>query len=157
MRLSDLRFAVASAALLLLLATPAAHAFASHNDDGLDPASLAQLEDRAEHAGPREQCFLYTELVQHYTDVAGRQMAAGDMEQASASLKRVQTYAERIHMGLAKDTKRLKNAEMLMHSATFRLNQFLHMVSTEDQAVVEMTLKQLNKVHDELLAQVFAH
>jgi hypothetical protein len=148
---------VASTALFLFLVLPPAQAFAFHSDDSLDAASLAQLEDRAEHAGPREQCFLFTELVQHYTDVAGKQMAAGEMDQASASLKRIRTFADRIHLGLARDTKRLKNAEMLMHAATFHLNQFMRMVSTEDKAIVEMTLKQLNKVHDELLAQVFAH
>ena len=123
----------------------------------LDAAALIQLEQRAEHAIPREQCFLYTELVEIYTDTAARQLAAGEIEQASASLKRVQTFAGYIHMGLAKDSKRLKNAEMKVHSASFRLGQFLREVSTEDKPVIESTLKQLEKVHDELLAQVFAH
>jgi len=33
----------------------------------------------------------------------------------------------------------------------------MHLVSTDDQAVVKDTLKQLNQVNDELLSQVFAH
>ena len=148
---------VASAALLLLLTVPNASAFASSEALALDAAALAQLEIRADHAVPREQCFLYTELVEIYTDVAAKQLAAGDIEQASVSLKRVQTFAERIHMGLARDTKRLKDTEKRVHAASYRLGQFLRELSTEDKPVVESTLKQLEKVHDELLAQVFAH
>jgi len=46
---------------------------------------------------------------------------------------------------------------MLMHNTTFRLGQYLHLVSGDDQATVKDTLKQLNQVNDELLAQVFNH
>ena len=151
-----MRLSVASAALFLALAFPHAHATSSADLLALDAAGLAQLEVRAEHATTREQCFLYTELVHVYTEVAGKQMAAGDMQQASVTLKRIQSFAERIHMGLAQDSKRLKNAEILMHTTTHHLGQYLHLVSPDDKAVVESTLKQLNKVNEELLAQVFA-
>ena len=151
-----MRLLVASA-VLLLTSFPVS-AFASSNDSlALDAAGLAQLEIRADHAVPREQCFLYTELVEVYTDVAAKQLAAGDIDQASASLKRIQEFAERIHVNLARDSKRLKNAEMRVHAASFRLGQFLREVSSEDKPVVESTLKQLDRVHDELLSQVFAH
>jgi len=33
----------------------------------------------------------------------------------------------------------------------------MHVVSSEDTALLQATLKQLDKLHDELLAQVFAH
>lgn len=144
-------------AAFLLFALSLAPAFAAGPNLALDAAGLAQLETRAEQAVPREQCFLYTELVEIYTDVAAKQLAAGDVDQAGATLKRVQAFAERIHMGLARDTKRLKNAEMRVHAASFRLGQFLRTVSTEDKPVVESTLKQLQKVNEELLTQVFAH
>ena len=147
---------LASLVVILSFAVlPAARASSDSLD--LDAAGLAQLEVKALHAEPRDQCFLYTQLVQGYTDVAGKQMAAGEMEKASATLKRVQGFAEHIHMGLARDTKRLKNAEMAMHTASRHLGQYLHLVSDEDKTVVESTLKQLDKVNEELLAQVFAH
>ena len=151
-----MRIPVAALAfMLLLLCAPRARA--SAEELSLDAAALAQLEAKALRAEPREQCFLYTQLVQGYTDIAGKQMAAGNMEEASATLKRVEGFAQHIHIGLAKDTKRLKNAEMAMHSASRHLGQYLHLVSSEDKAVVESTLKQLDKVNEELLAQVFAH
>ena len=152
-----MRLIVASAAILFLTVLPPARAMSSHESDSMDAASLAQLEMRADHAQVKEQCILYTELVHDYIEIASRQLAAGDMEQASHSLKRVQTFAERIHQGLARDSKRLKNAEMIVHAAAFHLGQFLRQMSSEDTPVVEATLKQLNRLHDELLAQVFAH
>ena len=119
--------------------------------------ALAQLELRASQANPREQCFLYTELVQAMTQKAGQELSDGDTEQATATLKQIDKYAHLIHLNMARDTKRLKNAEMLMHNAAYRLGQYMHLVSTDDQAVVKDTLKQLNQVNDELLSQVFAH
>ncbi len=142
-------------ALALFLFPPSAHA--GINEVILDEHMLSQLELRASQAGPREQCFLYTELVHAATELAGRQMLAGDLENASASLKRVEHYAQLIHLGLADDTKRLKNAEMLMHHTTYRLSEYMHAVSSDDRETLQATLKQLNQVQDELLAQVFKH
>jgi hypothetical protein len=127
-------------------------------DDAIpSPEGLVQLELRANQASPREQCFLYTELVHAMTVKAGREIADGDNEQAAATLKQVNQYAHLIHLNLAKDTKRLKNAEMLMHRTTYRLAEYLHLVSGEDKATVQATLKQLDQVNDELLTQVFNH
>jgi len=141
--------------LLLTLCTPA---LASNNDDNLpDAQALAQLELRAQQAGPRDQCFLYTELVHTMTEIAGKQMLNGDTDQANATLKKVNHYAQLIHMDLAGNSKRIKNAEMLMHNTTYRLSEYLHKASYEDQDALKVTLKQLNKVHEELLAEVLKH
>jgi hypothetical protein len=152
-----MRLSVASAALLLALSLPSARAFAAADEVILDAAALADMENRAEHAQLKEQCYLYTELVHNYVAVAGKQIAAGDLDQANDSLKHIQTYADRIHKGLGKDSRRVKNAEMMVHMATYHLSQLMHIVSSEDTALLQATLKQLDKLHDELLAQVFAH
>ena len=151
---SILRFAFLLS-LPLLLATPAR---AANVDDNLPNAqALLALELRAQQANPRDQCFLYTELVHVMTEMAGRQMLNGDIEQASATLKQVNAYAQLIHMDLASNTKRLKNAEMLMHHTTYRLGEILRKASGEDQDTLKATLKQLDKVHEELLAEVMKH
>jgi len=123
----------------------------------LDEQQVTQLEQRAEQASPRDQCFLYTELVSAMTDLAGHQLLNGDPDRASATLKKVASYAQRIHMNLARDTKKLKNAEQLMHRTTYRLNEFLRSASYEDKPTLQATLKQLNQVQTELLTQVFNH
>ena len=154
-----MKISVAGTTLLLAIAAavvmPSAHAITTA--EVLDAATLASLEARAEHAQPNEQAFLFTELIHDYVEVAGKQVAAGEMDEATASLQRVQTYADRIHNGLGKSTKRVKNAEMLMHLATYKLTELMHIISAEDKALIQTTLKQLDKLHDELLQQVFSH
>jgi len=81
----------------------------------------------------------------------------GDIDKASDTLKKVNHYAQLIHMDLASNSKRLKNAEMLLHHTTYRLGEYLHKASSEDQATLKVTLKQLDQVHSELLAEVFKH
>lgn len=121
------------------------------------PDALAQLELRASQANPREQCFLYTQLIHTMTRKAGREIADGDTEQAANTLTQVNRYAHLIHVNLAHDAKRLKDAEQIMHNTTFRLAQVLHLVSGPDKITLQDTLKQLDQVNDELLAQVFTH
>ena len=141
--------------LSLVFCTPT---YASSIDENLpDAQMLAQLELRAQQAGPRDQCFLYTELVHTMTEIAGRQMLNGDIEQATNTLKQVNHYAQLIHIDLAGNSKRIKNAEMLMHHTTYRLSEYLHKASNEDQDTLKATLKQLNQVHEELLAEVLKH
>jgi hypothetical protein len=112
---------VASLGLLstLFFAVPA-HAAAA--DEVMPTAeAVAQLELQASQAKPREQCFLYTELIHTMTEKAGREIADGNTEQAAATLKKVNQYARLVHVNLAKDAKRLKDAEELMHNTTYRL------------------------------------
>lgn len=141
---------------LLMCASTTARA-AAINENLPDEQTLSQLELRAQQANPREQCFLYTELVHTMTEIAGKQLLAGEDDQASATLKRVEHYAQLIHLGIANDTKRLKNAELLMHHTTHRLGDYMRAASSDDRITLEATLKQLNVVQDELLAQVFRH
>ena len=156
-----MKLTLRSATVLLplpLLITLCAPALAYSNGDILpDAQALAQLELRAQQAGPRDQCFLYTELVHTMTEIAGKQMLNGDTDQANATLKKVNHYAQLIHIDLAANSKRIKNAEMLMHNTTYKLTEYLHKASYEDQDALKGTLKQLNKVHEELLSEVLKH
>src|SRR5215471_20912323 len=106
---------------LILSLCPTLHAAGIDKSIALDEQAISQLEQRAQQANPREQCFLYTELVAAMTDLAGRQMVDGDTDHASAMLKKIEHYAQLIHIGLSNDPKRIKNAEMLMHRTAYRL------------------------------------
>ena len=151
-----MRITVASTVVLLLLSLPSARAFTTHDETALDSAAIAQLEERALHAEAREQAYLFTELIQVYTQMAGRQIAAGEMDQANATMVRIQSFAGHLHGVLAKNTKKLKDAEMMLHTASYHLTQYMRTLSSDDKPAIESTLKQLDKVHEELLAQVFA-
>ncbi|HEY2040787.1 MAG TPA: hypothetical protein VGG95_14040 [Edaphobacter sp.] len=154
-----MRFILRSLALLvfLIVACIPSSAAGADKSAAFDEQQLLQLEQRAEQANPRDQCFLYTELVSAMTDLAGRQMRDGDPDQATATLKKVAKYAGLIQSSLTRDAKRLKNAEKLMHDTTFRLNQYVHSASYEDRPTLQATLKQLNQVQSQLLTQVFSH
>jgi hypothetical protein len=57
---------------------------------------------------------------------------------------------------LANNTKRLKNAELLMHHTIYRLGDYMRAASGDDKATLQATLKQLDQVQGEILTQVFA-
>ena len=130
---------------------------AAANDSIPTPEALAQLELRAAQAKPREQSFLYTELVHGLTQQAAAQLAADDTDHATATLRQIDQDAQLIQRSLARNSNRLKDAQKLLHDTTFRLCQLLHLVSGDDRATVQDTLRQLNQLNDELLNQVFTH
>jgi hypothetical protein len=121
----------------------------------MDPQAMAAFMLKADSALPKEQCFLYAELVHQMTELAGQQIAAGEEDHASATLKLVQKYAEKIHMGVAEDGKKMKNAEQLMRHTSYRLNDILNAASYDDRQALQATLKQLEQVQTELMMQVF--
>lgn len=131
-------------------------AYAGGIDDKIpDMQSIAALEARADQAQPREQCFLYAQLVHQMTELSLRQYAAGDVEQATSLLKHVQQFAKKIHLSMAENDKRLKNAEILLSHTAFRLNEMLHSSSFEDRPVVQATLSDVNQAQNEAMMQVF--
>src|SRR5271156_1404144 len=82
---------------------------AGSDPSDLDAQVIAQLELKASQANPREQCYLYVQVVQTMVDEAGHQMLAGDSDRAAATLKQTQHYTQLIHLALTRDTKRLKD------------------------------------------------
>jgi hypothetical protein len=141
----------------LLLGLWAGTARASSADEmAVDAATLMQMEQRAAVANPRDQCFLYAEVVQGFTDLAGRQMSAGEEEQAVATMRHVDEIAIKLQDASVKDAKRLKPAEVLLSRTTRHLADMVRVLSAEQRAVMQRTLQHLNAVHSELLATVFA-
>jgi hypothetical protein len=139
--------------LFIALLLPVSSRASSPDQKTLDPVALSALAAKASLASPRDQCYLYAELVHQMTELAGRQLSQG--EDASATLRAVREYTQKIHLGEAKDNKRLKNAQILMEHTAFRLNEYLHSAALDDRPILESTLKNLNQVQNELMMQVF--
>ncbi|MFL6428944.1 MAG: hypothetical protein ACJ71S_11920 [Acidobacteriaceae bacterium] len=140
--------------LFIALVFPAlSHASGTDNKPPLDPVALSALAAKASIASPKDQCFLYAELVHQMTELAGRQLSEG--EDPSSTLRAVREYTQKIHLGEAKDNKRLKNAQILMEHTAFRLTEYLHSAALDDRPILESTLKNLNQVQNELMMQVF--
>jgi hypothetical protein len=142
--------------VLVVLTTIAIPAFASSPDDkSFDQNTIAALEQRISQAQPREQCFLYAELIHEMTEFSLKQYAAGDVEKASGLLREVQQITHKMHLRAADNDKRVKNAEILLRHTAFRLKEMLHSSSSEDRPLFEATLAQVNEAQSETMLQVF--
>jgi len=143
-------------ALLVLLTVTVGPACASGPDDRIpDQQSIDALEMRASQAQPREQYFLYAQLLHEMTEFSVRQYAAGDVQKASSLLVRIQALTHKIHLTVTDNNKRLKDAQILLRHTAFRLNGMLHASSFEDRPLVEQTLAQVNEAQTEAMMQVF--
>ncbi|HEY1649686.1 MAG TPA: hypothetical protein VGF96_17010 [Terracidiphilus sp.] len=120
-----------------------------------DQQTIEALETRASQAQPREQCFLYAQLVHQMTELSVRQYQAGNVDAATGLLKRIQSLAQKIHLSMGNNDKRLKNAEILLNHTAFRLTEMLHASNYEDRPLVQQTLTQVNQAQSEAMMQVF--
>ncbi len=143
-----------AAFVLVTVSVPPACAFGP-DDKTIDQQSIDALQAKILVAQPREQCFLYAELVHQMTELSLRQYAAGDGDKAAGLLRQVQGLAHKIHLSMSNDNKRLKNAQILLRHTAFRLTEMLHSSSLEDQPLVAQTLAQVNQAQDEAMLQVF--
>lgn len=143
-------------AVLFLLPVIVVQARAYSPDEKIaDQQTIAALQAKIGQAEPREQCFLYAELIHQMTEFSLRQYAAGNIDKAQDMLKQVQLLAHKVHLSVAVDNKRLKNAEILLRHTAFRLNEMLHSSSYEDRPLVEEALAQVNLAESEAMMQVF--
>ena len=152
------RFPVRSAmpmALLLTLSITALPLRAATADSVPDQQAIDALAIKASQAQPREQCFLYAQLMQEMTELSARQYAAGNIAKASLLLHQIQTLSRKIHLSVTDNDKRLKNAEILLSRTAFRLTELLHSSDYEDQALIRQTIADVSQAQDAALMQVF--
>lgn len=143
-------------AILLLLAACSFPACASSFDDKpADQQSIDALEARASQASPREQCFLYAEVVHQLIELSARQYAGGEFDKAAALLKQAQQFTRKIQTVVALNDKKLKDAQILLRHTAFRLNELIHSSSEEDRPLMTQTLAQVNAAQNEAMMEVF--
>lgn len=116
---------------------------------------LVLQEQKADTAAPRDQCFLYSEVLGMLTELEGKQIDADDPK-ASETLAHMERIVGKMKHAEVQDAKRLKNAEVLLEHATRRLSDMLHLARGEEREAMTATISHLNRVHDEVLALVFA-
>ncbi len=126
-----------------------------HEDKIPDQQSIESLEAKASQAKPRDQCFLYAELVQQMTDLSVQQYASGNVTVADRMLQEIQRVVKKVHLSLAKNDKRLLKAQILLSKTSFRLTQMLHASDYKDQPLVRQTLAEVNQAQSEAMMQVF--
>jgi hypothetical protein len=141
--------AIAISAVSFLCVWPPPYAYADN------PTDIVALQAKADQAERRDRCFLYAELVSRLIDITGQQYNSGDQDRASDTLEQVQRYAEKMRLGVAEDSKRLKDSELLLEQSSHRLTEILHEASYENRPALETTLRQLNHLQMRLMLQIF--
>lgn len=151
-----------AALMFAALCTPPAHALAPiytapADEMVITAATLTDMEAKAAQAEPRERCFLYTELLHEWTEVAGRSLAVGDTTSAEDAIQHADANAARLKEVINRDSKGLKNAELLMARSVHRLSDIMRVSTLEQRDSMQAVLRRVSSVHDDLLAAVFAH
>jgi hypothetical protein len=122
----------------------------------LDAAALLQMEQRADAAQPRDQCWMFAEVLHGLTELVGRQIAAGDDQDASMTLTHIDSVAAKMQKVSAANAKRLKNAEMLLEHITRRLTDMAHIASSDQRGNMQTTLQCVDHLHTQVLAVLFS-
>jgi len=146
---------VFAAALCFAVTTPKAFAADSADDHLLDQKGIDALEARALQAEPRDQCFLFAQIVHQLTELSAQKYAEGDTEKSVAALRQIQDFVHKMNQQHTDHDKRLKNVEMLLRHTAYRLRELLHNSTPEDQPLVKETLAQISILDDDTLQQVF--
>jgi hypothetical protein len=143
--------------VLAFVGTNARSARAAVVPGDMDAPALVQMEARANLANPREKCYLYAEVLAGLTELEGRQIAAGENEQAHSTMQHMNDVAGKIHAASVGDAKRLKNAEQIIERTTRRVADMVRVAGAEEQTAMQSTLQHMTTVHNEILAMVFSH
>ncbi|MFP5237983.1 MAG: hypothetical protein ACLGSD_18960 [Acidobacteriota bacterium] len=141
--------------VLLISALSLPACAASPDSQVPDLQAINILEQRASQAQPREQAYLYAELVHEMIEYSARQYSAGETEQATGLLKKAQLFTHKLHMLIAANDKKLKDAQIILRRTAFRLTEMLHSSDYQDRPVLEQTLNQLNEAQNDAMLAVF--
>lgn len=144
---------VSSAVFLSALYIPAYGA--SFDSKPADEQTITALELRAAQAQPREQCFLYAQLVHEMIEFSAQQYAAGEADKATGWMKKAQEFTRKITGVLAVNDKKLKDAQILLRHTAYRLTELLHSGNSDDKELMQETLAQLNQAQNDTMMQVF--
>jgi len=115
-----------------------------------------QMEQRADAAQPRDQCWMFAEVLHGLTELAGRQIAAGDDQEATTTFTHMDSVAAKMQKASAANAKRLKNAEMLLEHITRRLTDMAHIAPSDQRNTMQATLQCVDHLHTQVLAVLFS-
>jgi len=139
----------------LLALTMVPNAKASAPNTALDAAALFQMEVQADRAKPREQCYLYTQLVDALIVTAAGQVAAGEDEDASKTVGRIGEVSAKLQRATARDAKKLKAAEKMLSESARKLKELSRVASGGERDEMRATLAKLDAAHNKILDLVF--
>jgi hypothetical protein len=122
----------------------------AEKDDSLD-----QLAARAEAARPEDRPALYVEIARQRAEEADKLYKEGNADAGSAALREVVTFSKKATDASIQTGKRLKNTEITLRKMAEKFRDVKRTVAFEDQAPIQQTMDELEKMRTDLLAAMF--
>jgi hypothetical protein len=117
--------------------------------------SLDQLIARAESARPEDRPVLYLEIARQKAEAADKLYNVGNAEAGNAALREVVTFSKKATDASIDTGKRLKNTEITLRKMAEKFRDIKRTVAFEDQAPIQQTMDELEKMRTDLLSAMF--
>ncbi len=149
-RVSALSLLIAvSFAAILAAALPGAVPSASAEE------STEQLIARAESARLEDRCALYLEIARRRAEAADKLYSAGNVDAGNSALQDVVAFSKKATDAAISTGKKLKNTEIALRKMAERFRDVKRNAAFEDQAPIQQTVDELEKMRTDLLAAMF--
>jgi hypothetical protein len=116
---------------------------------------LDALKARAENARPQDQAHLFATIARREVNEADRFYTEGDVTNAKKAVDDVVRYAARAVEAAQKSGRHLKDTEIVLRQTARRLDDVRKTVNFEDRPDLEAAVKQVEKLRQKLLDQMF--
>jgi hypothetical protein len=117
--------------------------------------TLDQLIARADSARLEDRPALYLEIARQKAETADHLYQAGNAEAGNAALQEVLTFSRKATQSSIESGKRLKNTEIGLRKMVEKFRDLKRSVAFEDQAPIQQTMDELEKMRTELLSAMF--
>ena len=117
--------------------------------------SLEELISRAESARREDRPALYLEIARQKADIADQFYRDGNSEAGTATLREVVSFSKKATDASIETGKRLKNSEIALRKMVAKFGDVKRTVAFEDQAPIQQTLEELEKMRTDLLTSMF--
>jgi hypothetical protein len=117
--------------------------------------TLDQLIARAEAARPEDRPVLYLEIARQKAESADQFYHAGNADAGNAALQDVVNFSHKASQASIETGKRLKNTEIGLRKMAEKFRDLKRTVAFEDQAPIQQTMDELEKMRTDLLSAMF--
>lgn len=117
--------------------------------------SLDQLMTRVESARPEDRPALYLEIARRKAETADKLYDEGKAEAGNAMLQDVVAFSRKATDSAIENGKRLKNTEIMLRKMAEKFRDIKRTVAFDDQAPIQQTVDELEKMRTELLSAMF--
>jgi hypothetical protein len=117
--------------------------------------SLDDLKTRAETAHPDEKASLCLEIAERQVSNADELFRKSDPDAAQAALRDVVSYSQQARDAASVTGHKLKGTEISVRKMIHKLSDMKRQLTFDEQAPVQSTIDELEKVRTDLLNRMF--